>query len=561
MLGGKYVLAYNLCGWDYHMARIEKTVFISYRRKDISWALAVYQYLTSQKYDVFFDYTNIPSGDFEQIIISNIRARAHFILILTPTTLDRCSDPNDWVRREIETAMDEKRNIVPLFFDGFSFGLPNVTEKLTGRLADVKRYNGLDIPSGYFPEAMERLRVRYLNVPLSAVLHPVPTEVKKVVRNEKSAANKALHEQQKDIQELVKPIKSDSQLPRTNKKQAEPQSMLPSKENSQPVSSMPQRRLPVISKSLQPWFRVVVTVIFLLVFGLYGVNFVIKNAYKEISPSPTQTDEVIVISTSTLTKPIPTNPVTIPPFTPTPTLGIGSTMTGIDGMTLLYVPAGEFIMGSEDSGDDEKPVHTVYINAFWIDQTEVTNALYAMCVKAGVCDEPSSKTSRTRNNYYGKSEFDDYPVIYVSWNDASTYCSWADRRLPTEAEWEKAARGENAFTYPWGNTQLSNNLLNYSVVVGDTTEVGSYPDGASPYGALDMVGNVAEWVYDWYDSNYYQSSPSSNPQGPSSGQYRVLRGGSVGTTYDGVRSADRDRGNPTITYNSFGFRCAMDVSE
>ena len=113
---------------------------------------------------MFFDYTHIPSGDFEQIIIGNIKARAHFILILTPTTLDRCSEPGDWVRREIETAMEEKRNIVPLFFDGFSFGLPNVAENLTGKLVDVKRYNGLDIPSGYFPEAMERLSSRYLNV-------------------------------------------------------------------------------------------------------------------------------------------------------------------------------------------------------------------------------------------------------------------------------------------------------------------------------------------------------------------------------------------------------------
>jgi hypothetical protein len=187
------------------MARIEKTVFISYRRKDIAWALAVYQYLSNQKYDVFFDYTSIPSGDFEQIIVSNIKARAHFVVILTPTSLDRCSNPGDWLRREIETAIDEKRNIIPLFFDGFNFGSPSVAEKITGKLSIISHYNGLEIPSGYFIEAMERLSFRYLNVPLNAVLHPIPTEVQKVVKEEQVAADEAL-KQREDVKELIKPI-------------------------------------------------------------------------------------------------------------------------------------------------------------------------------------------------------------------------------------------------------------------------------------------------------------------------------------------------------------------
>ncbi|MEW6401827.1 MAG: TIR domain-containing protein [Chloroflexota bacterium] len=187
------------------MARVEKTVFISYRRKDISWALAVYQYLTGQRYDVFFDYSSIPSGDFEQIIVSNIKARAHFILILTPTALDRCDEPNDWLRREIEIAVNEKRNIVPLFFDGFNFSSPSITEKLTGGLGVLKRYNGLDIPPGYFGEAMERLRSRYLNIVLTAVIHPVSAEVGKVVREEQIAANKALAQKHASLEGLIQP--------------------------------------------------------------------------------------------------------------------------------------------------------------------------------------------------------------------------------------------------------------------------------------------------------------------------------------------------------------------
>jgi energy-coupling factor transport system substrate-specific component len=185
------------------MASIEKTVFISYRRVDVYVALAVYQHLTSHGYDVFFDYTSIPSGDFEQIILSNIKARAHFILILTPNALDRCSEKGDWLRREIETGIDEKRNIVPLFFKGFSFGSPSISSKLTGKLGNINRYNGLNVHEDYFYAAMERLCEQFLNIPLDAVLHPVSTEVQSIVKKEQSAADKAILDI-KDLEGLAK---------------------------------------------------------------------------------------------------------------------------------------------------------------------------------------------------------------------------------------------------------------------------------------------------------------------------------------------------------------------
>ena len=149
--------------------KVEKTVFISYRREGgTPWALLVYKYLTEKGFDVFFDFEGISSGDFEQIIIGNIKARAHFLVILTPSALDRCNQPGDWLRREIETAIEEKRNIVPIFFDGFSFGTPAISEKLSGRLGKLSKYNGLDVPIGYFDEAMKRLRENYLNIALDA---------------------------------------------------------------------------------------------------------------------------------------------------------------------------------------------------------------------------------------------------------------------------------------------------------------------------------------------------------------------------------------------------------
>ena len=235
-------------------------------------------------------------------------------------------------------------------------------------------------------------------------------------------------------------------------------------------------------------------------------------------------------------------------------------MTDAKGVSMRLVPAGEFTMGSENGSDDEKPIHQVYLDAYYMDKYEVTNALYEACVNAGVCDPPHKTSSYTHSSYYGNSQYDNYPVIKVDWYQAQTYCEWRGARLPTEAEWEKAARGTDRRGYPWGNESPNSNLLNYNQNVGDTTEVGKYPAGASIYGALDMAGNVWEWVADWYDSNYYASSPSLNPQGPSSGDGRVLRGGAWGNGSNFVRSAFRLGDLPSLADGSyFGFRCARSL--
>jgi len=171
--------------------RIEKTVFISYRRTNSFMARAVYQSLTDKGFDVFFDFEGINSGDFEQIILGNLRARAHFLVILTPSALERCNEPGDWLRREIEIAIDEKRNIVPLFFEGFNFSSPSIAQYLVGKLAMLKNYNGLNVPADYFNEAIDRLVSRFLNVPLDAVLHPLSIDAKKGAAIQKAAVEKA----------------------------------------------------------------------------------------------------------------------------------------------------------------------------------------------------------------------------------------------------------------------------------------------------------------------------------------------------------------------------------
>jgi len=269
--------------------------------------------------------------------------------------------------------------------------------------------------------------------------------------------------------------------------------------------------------------------------GIYRLN---SSGFVTSSPTPTQT-------------PTPSQTPT-----PTPTPGIGSIqISPIDGMSQVYIPAGEFEMGSDLGDSDERPVHTVYLEAFWMDQTEVTNAMYAQCVAAGDCDLPSSLISYTRASYYGNAVYADYPVIYVSWNGAQDYCDWAGRRLPTEAEWEKTARGMDGRAYPWGEG-IDCDQANIGGCVNDTAAVGSYPVGASPYGALDIAGNVWEWVADRYDDDYYADSPSENPMGPASGSYRVLRGGSWVNNDLNARSANRNWFNPDFTGYNFGFRCA-----
>jgi formylglycine-generating enzyme required for sulfatase activity len=232
-----------------------------------------------------------------------------------------------------------------------------------------------------------------------------------------------------------------------------------------------------------------------------------------------------------------------------------------DEVLMVYVPGGTFQMGSSGGLERERPVHRVTLDSFWIDQTEVTNSQYARCVADGACGPPSVSVSYTRDSYYGDSQYSNYPVIYVSWYDATAYCEWVGGRLPSEAEWEYAASGPDSLTYPWGNEAPHDSVLTYLGNEGDTTKVGFYTDGASWVGALDMAGNVWEWVNDWYDRGYYASSPAHNPPGPEAGEHKVLRGGSWVSLQSGTlaeaRATSRLVYDPGYRYHDFGFRCVV----
>jgi len=256
-----------------------------------------------------------------------------------------------------------------------------------------------------------------------------------------------------------------------------------------------------------------------------------------------------------------------------------------DGMTLMGIPEGEFWMGSSADDaygePDEVPLRRVYLDGFWIDQTEVTNAMYEACVRAGACTPLTSTFAPySPHPYFGDPAYDDYPVVNVIWDQASAYCTWAGRRLPSEAEWEKAARGTDARRFPWEwigvadpeklnfcdeRCAFSWHVPNVDDGYGETAPVGSYPKGASPYQTLDMAGNVWEWTADWYAAGAYREAALRNPVGPQDGTWRVVRGGSWS---DGVhvrslvsaRSANRHYQAPDSARSDLGFRCALSAA-
>jgi formylglycine-generating enzyme required for sulfatase activity/tRNA A-37 threonylcarbamoyl transferase component Bud32 len=292
-------------------------------------------------------------------------------------------------------------------------------------------------------------------------------------------------------------------------------------------------------------------------------------------PAPQVSPSATAAVAETPGPPAPTSPPTV---TTTPQT-IKVQVWEADGAEMVFVPAGEFVMGSEDLGDDERPAHRVYLDGFWIDRYEVTNERFARFADA--TGYRAEAETRGWGWLWNGSEWEevegadwrhprgpgssiedkmDHPVALVSWNDADAYCRWAGKRLPSEAQWEKAARGpatERGRSYAWGDKFNIARANTRESERGDTAPVGSFsPQGDSPYGASDMTGNVWEWVADWYGSDYYSQSPLADPAGPITGTYKVLRGGSW--LFDEVyaRTAFRYNVKPDYTYDFAGFRCS-----
>jgi eukaryotic-like serine/threonine-protein kinase len=351
------------------------------------------------------------------------------------------------------------------------------------------------------------------------------------------------------------------------------------------VSKPPKKvKKPRADKALSPhiWSsrKTIISIIGIattIIVALFAPNLIGK--WENTSPEPTDIvfEESLVALAELRDTVLPPTPTLQP--TATPTRALTSTPTPLpeeiadidlagNEIPMRLVSAGEFIMGSDDgSAENEKPEHVVYLDTYYIDKFEITNTLFKACVDMGICDSPLD-TQRYNYEQYGS-----YPVSNINWHMAQNYCEWRDMSLPSEAQWEKAARGTDGRTFPWGANIDCANLYYVDYVFGvgwirceegikGSISVGSYEGGKSPFEIYDMSGNVAEWVFDWYDNAYYETSPRSNPWGPESGAYKVFRGGSWNsfmaksyTTYK------RSVNNASYSDFDLGFRCAKEVTD
>lgn len=241
---------------------------------------------------------------------------------------------------------------------------------------------------------------------------------------------------------------------------------------------------------------------------------------------------------------------------------IGSKLKWVDASDFVYVPEGEFVMGAaSEEPEDFNPQHIVFLDDFWIQETEVTNQQYARCVDAGVCAPPFEEDNELYR--FPDTTYANYPVVGVDWSQAEDYCTWIEARLPSEAEWEKAVRGPEGYKYPWGTEEPSCDLLNFNDCLdpSEPANVLSYENGQSFFKAMELSGNVFEWVADWYQEDYYLISPVVNPTGPAEGLKRVFRGGSYTTTPEDILAWMRFNLEPEKHSEEIGFRCALDGPE
>jgi formylglycine-generating enzyme required for sulfatase activity len=598
-----------------------RKILLNYRRADSKgYAVAIYNSLVSSfgEDQIFMDIDAIePGTDFVKVLEKAVKQCDVLIVIIGSQWLGikdasgerRLEDEGDFVRIEIKAALEREVTVLPVLVQGAimpsAAKLPDDIRSLARRQAFVisDRFSAdveqlVEVLNRILERARrERLKKDKAEKKRKKTTKPL-IRIPSFARKRPEKVPKSTSEKADLKAEIVKKAekKKPSKLPKPAplvRKQPEKVLEKPSvKAEAKPKAvEKARKRAPVkpIPKTTRRIFYALSAVAILVISYILVKNMDIFT--KDSKPA-----ENVEIPLPEFTKePTPIEiPVEIPAPLPTatPLLGFGPTLISeIDGMTLVYVPEGPFTMGSEESDpdayNDEFPQHRVELDAFWIDQTEVTNAMFAEFLnemgnqKEGGANwmdnaDEDARISQSGGIWAADLGYANHPVVEITWYGALAYCQWAERELPTEAQWEKAARGTDGRTYPWGNT-FDSSLLNlddetiidnYTINCTSngcdgydrTAPVGSFPGGASPYGALDMAGNVWEWVRDWYGVDYYNQSPDSNPEYLIDSGLKVLRGGSW-TNSAGVRharSAFRTIINPRATFGC-GFRCVMDA--
>jgi formylglycine-generating enzyme required for sulfatase activity len=531
-------------------------VFISYSRKDIEFVERLASDLQSAGLVVWYDLSGLEGGTRWGIEIqSAIENSQFFLAVLSPNSLN-----SKWVQREFLFAESCNLKVIPLQY------LPC---RLPMWLLDLQL---IDLQGKNYTPNFERL-LKALGVQRQ-VVEPqnkvkVEAEIKdREVQQEKERRLKDEEQRRKQAERDEIKAKMEAEAIERQTRQ-EQQKRLKAEEQGRKQAEKKQRNASNRARRAEVWQKWKPRLPRLAGWGVLGIllitaGFLAPGFMRGLQTSPQPTPPSILYSTSTLS----------PETAPMPISGY-KWLRPADMMWMMPVPAGNYSMGGgaqeayalcqkysnkceESWFTDANPAHSVTLDEFWIDETEVTMGMYAKCVMAGICQPPENVSSYTRSNYYENQQYTYYPVIYVSWQDATEYCKWAGARLPSEAEWEIAARGgQEGRLFPWGNQEPDETLANYGKKIEDTTKVGSYPAGVSRYGNLDMAGNVKEWVDAWYEA-YPGGDPNANIY---FGQvYRVLRGGGMGDDFNLLATA-REYDFPDSSNFDIGFRCERSLTE
>lgn len=506
---------------------MSRHIFLSYSRKDNKNMLQVKKALLDANYVVWTDEGIVPGTPDWKLAIENALNEAHCVVVL----LSPNAKKSVWVRRELSYAGELSVPIYPLMIRG-------------------KESNSLPI---------ELVNAQYIGLRKKPEI---------------------------GIERLIITLSKAGITPDKIKEEDHPHDQFPldSGFNNDAKTAKLSEFISQLSIPLWMWIGIIG------IFTLGGVWLVYRYRGSVEIPQPIYTPSVSMQLTSFQTKTATDTPIITvsPTFTQSPTIlptrtvtpsqlalptqtvtpsstSFPTTYTDAWDHEMVLVPSGSFTMGSEEYTDTQ-PIHLVYLDSYYIDKYEVTNDKYAVFLNVRGNQMESGTLWLDKNVRIHKVDgqweadpgYSDHPVIGVTWYGAVAYFDWRGARLPTEAEWEKAARGTDDRFYPWGNDELNCDHANQHGCVMDTTPVGSYPEGASPYGIMDMAGNVKEWTSDWYDAQYYERSPSKNPKGASSGAYRVMRGGSWYQYYEPQNVVYRF----TVYYPNksryfTGFRCAL----
>jgi formylglycine-generating enzyme required for sulfatase activity len=519
----------------------QRRTFLSYSRANKDFAVRLAKELKAEGFQVWLDQLDIPPGSRWDVEVEKALIECDIFMVI----ITKASSASENVLDEIGYAIDTGKRMLPVLLEK-----TNVPLRL-------RRFQYVDFTDKNFEDGVQSAKDLLRNLIAQPTLprKDLPVDTDALSTREQVAqarAEEAVRREQEAIADRKQPKPLPVEIVKT-----EPQPL--------PVRS---------SSKLMGAFGVG---LLMLLVGGYAITRLMPGigaagaATETPVPTreaPTSTESVPLVPITSEESPTPT--VVVPTATETsapeetPTDDVTATpsleLTDGKGVEMVLVPAGDFTMGSDRGLADEQPVHVVNLDTFYIDKYEITNKLYKDCVDAGECSPPWQNyffAESPNRIYFGNPQFDNYPVVYVDWNMARAYCQWRGARLPSEAEWEKAARGEDGRTYSWGN-DLDCQKANYQNCVNRTSEVGIFEDGKSPYGAYDMTGNVWEWVADWYSQNYYSNSPKNDPVGPITGQSRVLRGGAW-PRFD-VSAFHRSNFGPDYNTFDIGFRCAMDAN-